>query len=206
MSQDDDLLVLNQFTREIWGNPGAVLKQHPGGFQFIDLGPYFDAFQSLFAGVALHDKLLVRDEYRIALQALEEDTYKRGAYVIGPPGIRMTLFLVYFLVMRLGQKQPVALQFLDCSHFYALFKDNAKFHQLNHLTPLLRCPFVWALCDSNESVKSPSPIFLNKRDHIQVIQTTSPEPSRWKEWSKQRGLGPTLWTFFLTRRLCTLRK
>jgi len=87
MSQDVYLPVLNRFAREVWDNPGAVLKQHPGGFQFIDLGPYFDAFQSFFAGVVLNDKLLVKDEYRLALQALEEDIYKRGAYVVGQSGI-----------------------------------------------------------------------------------------------------------------------
>ncbi|KAI9568825.1 hypothetical protein HD554DRAFT_2171964 [Boletus coccyginus] len=195
MSQDPYLPVLNQFACKVWGNPGAVLKQHPGGFQFIDLGPYFDAFRSLFAGVALPDKLLVRDEYRIALQALEEDRYKQGAYVVGQPGIGKTLFLVYVLVVRLGQKQSVALQFIDGFSFYALFKDNVEFHPLNHLAPLFRCPFVWALCDSNDSVKSPSPIFLGKVN-IRVIQTTSPKSSRWKEWSKQAGAWPYVMDIF----------
>jgi len=87
MSQDPYLPVLNQFARGVWGNPGAVLKQHPGGFQFIDLGPYFKAFQSFFAGVRLKDKLLVRNEYRIALQGLEEYIFEGGAFVVGQPGI-----------------------------------------------------------------------------------------------------------------------
>ncbi|KAI9572491.1 hypothetical protein HD554DRAFT_2168146 [Boletus coccyginus] len=202
-SQDRYRPVLNQFSDDVWGNPGAVLKQHPGGFQFIDLGPYFDAFQSLFGGVALHRKLLVRDEYRIALQALDEDTYEGGAYVVGQPGIGAsltlsgkTLFLVYFLVIRLGQRQAVALQFLNGRDFYALFKNDVEFHQLDDPEPLFESPSVWALCDSNQSVTTPSEIFLNKRGHIRVIQTTSPEPSRWKEWSKQAGASPYVMDVF----------
>ncbi|KAI9572496.1 hypothetical protein HD554DRAFT_1546856 [Boletus coccyginus] len=189
-SQDRYRPLLTRFAREVWGNPGAVLQQHLGGFQFIDLGAYFDAFQSFFAGVQLRDKLLVREEYRIALKALEEDTYKGGAYVVGQPGIGKTLFLVYFLVMRLGQKQPVALQFLNGRDFYALFKDNVEFHQLDDQDPLFEYPFLWALCDSNKSVTTPSEIFLNKRNHVRVILTTSPKPSRWKEWGKQAGASP----------------
>jgi len=106
-----------------------------------------------------------------------------------------TLFLVYFLVMRLGQKQPVALQFIDGSYFYAIFKDNVEFHPLDEPAPLLRCPFVWALCDSNQSVERPSPIFLGKQN-IRVIQTTSPKSSRWKEWSKQVGAWPYVMDIF----------
>jgi len=87
MSQNPYLHVLNQFAGEVWGNPGAVLKQHPGGFWFIDLGQYFAAFRSFFAGALVHDKLLVMEEYRIASQALEEDIYKQGTFVVGQPGI-----------------------------------------------------------------------------------------------------------------------
>ncbi|KAI9568898.1 hypothetical protein HD554DRAFT_2190998 [Boletus coccyginus] len=97
--------------------------------------------------------------------------------------------------MRLGQKQPVALQFVDGCKFYALFKDNVEFHQLDNPVLLLRCPFVWALCDSNQSVTHPSSIFLGKRN-IRVIQTTSPNPSRWKEWSKQAGAWPYVMDIF----------
>jgi len=50
----------------VWGNSKDVLKQHPGGLEFIDLGEYFPTFHYLFAGKVVHDKLLVRNEYRIA--------------------------------------------------------------------------------------------------------------------------------------------
>ena len=75
----------------VWGNPQTVLKHHPGGFQFIDLGQFFDAFHSFFAGMVIHDKLLVRDEYVVAKQNLETATYRRGAYVTGQTGIGQSL-------------------------------------------------------------------------------------------------------------------
>lgn len=86
-SRDLDLDTLKNFARMVWGNSQAVLKQHPEGFEFIDLGAYFPAFRSFFAGILVHDKLLVRNEYRMALEALEANRYKAGAYVTGQPGI-----------------------------------------------------------------------------------------------------------------------
>jgi hypothetical protein len=88
-SQDKDKLLhdLNQFASTVWGNPHAVLKYHPGGFEFIDLGGSLDAFQALFGNMLIHDKLLVRHEYRVAYHALQTDVYRGGAYVSGQPGI-----------------------------------------------------------------------------------------------------------------------
>jgi hypothetical protein len=86
-TQDEYLPALNQFAGMIWGNSQTVLKQHPDGFQFIDLGGFFDAFHSFFAGIVTHDKLFVRNEYLVAKQELETATYQRGAYVTGQPGI-----------------------------------------------------------------------------------------------------------------------
>jgi len=86
-SRDPDLDALKDFAHTVWGNSQAVLRRHPEGFEFVDLGAYFPAFQSFFAGILVHDKLLVRNEYRMALKALEADRYKAGAYVTGQPGI-----------------------------------------------------------------------------------------------------------------------
>jgi len=86
-SRDPDLDALKDFARIVWGNSEAVLKQHPEGFEFIDLGAYFPAFQSFFAGILVCDKLLVRNEYRMASEALEANRYKTGAFVTGQPGI-----------------------------------------------------------------------------------------------------------------------
>jgi hypothetical protein len=78
---------LNQFASMVWGHSHTVLKHHPGGFEFIDFGGSLDAFQDLFGNISVHDKLLVRHEYRVTYQALQTDVYRRGAYVSGQPGI-----------------------------------------------------------------------------------------------------------------------
>ena len=46
-SQDDYHHDLNQFACMIWGDSQAVIKQHPQGFQLIDLCGYLDAIQSI---------------------------------------------------------------------------------------------------------------------------------------------------------------
>lgn len=78
---------LNRFAGMVWGNSQAVLKQHPEGFEFIDLSGYFKAFRAFFAGMVTHNKLLVTHEYRVALQELQGDVYQSGACVLGQPGI-----------------------------------------------------------------------------------------------------------------------
>jgi len=79
---------LNRFASAVWGNAGAVLKRSGSrDTEFIDLEGYFHTFRPLFIGALKYDKILVRDEYRTALLALETDRYYLGAYVTGQPGI-----------------------------------------------------------------------------------------------------------------------
>lgn len=54
-----------------------------GVIKLINLGEYFPAFRALFIGIGKHPEILVRDEYRTALDALQGDEYYRGAYVMG---------------------------------------------------------------------------------------------------------------------------
>jgi len=100
-----------------------------------------------------------------------------------------TLFLVYILVLRLGQRKPVAVQFLDGNSFYALFNDTVSFHRFDDPALLKEGPSVWALCDSNQYITIPGSIFAGCQG-VRIIQTTSPKASRWKEWSKQVGAEP----------------
>jgi len=100
-----------------------------------------------------------------------------------------TLFIVYLLVLRLGQRKPVAVQSLDGEPFYAFFKDTVSFHGFNDATPLKEGPSIWALCDSNKDVESPAGLFKG-RQGVRIIQITAPKASRWKEWSKQVGAKP----------------
>ena len=80
---------LQEFTNAVWGRSDHVLFTDPDlNAEYINLGRYFRAFQRLFpTAVIYHDKILVRQEYRDALQALKGPRYHRGAYVTGQPGI-----------------------------------------------------------------------------------------------------------------------
>lgn len=85
--------VFDQFIRSVWGKPQALLQRlsstdpESSDVWFIDLGPYFGAFKVLSAGILRHQRILVRDEYHMALKELQTATYQNGAYVVGHPGI-----------------------------------------------------------------------------------------------------------------------
>jgi hypothetical protein len=93
-------------------------------------------------------------------------------------------FLIYLLLMCLGQKQAVAVEFFDGRELYVLFTDTVTVHSHNDIVWLIQCPTVWVLSDSNDKRKSPSGIFRGRMGHIRIIQTTSPRPERWREWSE----------------------
>lgn len=88
--------------------------------------------------------------------------------------------------MRLGQRQAVVVEFFDGRELYALFTDTITVHSHGDIVRLSQCPTVWALSDSNDKRETSSGIFRG-RDHIRIIQTTSPGSERWKEWRKQTG-------------------
>ncbi|KAF8125005.1 hypothetical protein EV363DRAFT_1353394, partial [Boletus edulis] len=174
---------------QLGGNPQAVLKYDPSGFECIDVEEYQLGLQTLF-GSSTISKVLVRDEYRTALQELQTDTYVRGAYVTGQPGIGKTLFLVYLLVELLGHRRKVVVH--DTSgQFYAIFTDNTvNFHLLTDQTPLDPDDsepdrHIWALSDSGTEVRSPPIGFWSLKDrHIRTIQATSLRKDHWHKWSK----------------------
>ena len=96
-----------------------------------------------------------------------------------------TLFLIYVLVMHLGQKRAVALQLPNGQPYYALFHASVSIHSLNNPNPLDKFPHLWVLTDSNKQVKCPSGIFLGTPEEIRVIHTAPPQEIWWKGWSKQ---------------------
>lgn len=81
---------LNVFASTVWGNAEAVLKQgNPIGVDYVDITQYMDAFEFLLGpAIPYYRKILIREEYRIALHALETKlAYRQAAYVTGQPGI-----------------------------------------------------------------------------------------------------------------------
>lgn len=104
---------------------------------------------------------------------------------------------MYALVQFLGKKQPVALHHLGSLPYYFIFKENVACYSLGDDNPLFQYSPMWALSDSNADVKIPPPVFRSNAKRIRVIQTTSPNASRYKEWSKQYGAScyiMDLWT------------
>ncbi|KAG9312715.1 hypothetical protein JVU11DRAFT_7142 [Chiua virens] len=190
MATDTDESRLSNFASKAWGSPCAFIKElddSQAKFDYIDLGGYFTTFRKFFVGALSVDKILIRQEYRDAFEELEKEAYYNGVCVTGQPGIGKTLFNIYILVKRLGEKKAVAMQFMNGQPMYALFQDTARFYSLDNILPLYEPPFVWVLCDSNDKVESPSGVFRGEQDRIRIIQTTSPKVSRWKEWTKQHG-------------------
>ncbi|KAF9242008.1 hypothetical protein BU15DRAFT_44449 [Melanogaster broomeanus] len=126
--------------------------------------------------------MIVREEYTLAMKALEGEQYQRGAVVIGQPGIGKTFFLIYALVERLRKELPTAFQFDP--DVYLLFTENGvTSHPTNDDEPLALWDEIWALSDSNDMTINPAGAFRSL--NIRVIQATSPDAKRWKEWRKQ---------------------
>ena len=98
-----------------------------------------------------------------------------------------TLFNVFLLVHLLGQKSAVAVQLPEKAPRYAFFTDKGVTIQSERESgPMARYPGnIWALCDSNEVVTTPSRVFSGIGPRMRVIQTTSPKASRWKQWAKE---------------------
>jgi hypothetical protein len=71
-----------------------------------------------------------------------------------------SLFLVYILVARLGDKQTVAVQLTSGAPYYALFVgDEVTFPAIDDMGPLYEHQPVWGLSDSNAHVTRPPPSF-----------------------------------------------
>ncbi|KAG9310264.1 hypothetical protein JVU11DRAFT_9382 [Chiua virens] len=194
LTVEEELLLFNEFASKAWGNTNAFIKSFkdsedgPEKFKFIDLGRYSNAFRNFFAGPLKCDKILITQEYEDTYIELKKEAYRYGAIVTGQPGIGKTIFDIYILVRRLGAKQAVVLQFPNGHPCYALFHYEVTYHNITTQNPLANAPtFLWALCDSNHNVQQPAGIFYGKWDKIRIIQTTSPQESRWKAWKKQQG-------------------
>ena len=96
------------------------------------------------------------------------------------PYLGKTTFLYYVLLLCLKLKLPTAVQ-LGTQEYFIFDESGTIVCPINVCDPRLKkC---WALTDSNVHVTQPCEIFMSTASLI--VQTTSPKPERWKEWTKQ---------------------
>ncbi|KAH9000063.1 hypothetical protein EDB92DRAFT_1789962, partial [Lactarius akahatsu] len=131
--------------------------------------------------------LLVRPEYDVAFDVLEEDhrTVEEcgGVVVTGQPGIGKTCFLYYLLFRRLSERRPVALEQPD---FFILFHEGGIYRYPLRADTRYLPEGTWVLSDSNDEAPQPCSTFKNaaKLRTVWLIQTASPLKKRWEDWVK----------------------
>lgn len=93
-----------------------------------------------------------------------------------------TMFLRFALAKALGIKQTVA--FCLGSKTFELFAEDGV-HTLEYSRDNIPANTL-ALCDSNTALTSPPVEFVDSSVGAYVIQATSPETTRWRDWTKYK--------------------
>jgi hypothetical protein len=164
----------------------------------IDLGPGFERF---FDG---YDTILLRREYPDVLSHIQkiQEGKMGGAVVTGQPGIGQlsrsllnnsdnsnigkSIFLYYALIERVLNGEPTLFQLGPKSAFMLLGQTNVRIFREDDDIDTQEYPGAWALVDSNAAIKAPRGELAMANSRIFLVQATSPQPSRWSEWAKQR--------------------
>ncbi|KAH9077651.1 hypothetical protein EDB83DRAFT_2345111 [Lactarius deliciosus] len=133
--------------------------------------------------------LLVRKEYKVAYPALR--SYKTnlrsgGVVVTGQPGIGKTCFLYYLLFCLLSARDTVAFQ---VNENFILFQDSGvEIFETTSIYAQCIPNGTWVLTDSCDGFERPCPAFnaASKGKNAWIVQATSPHPSSWAKWHKER--------------------
>ncbi|KAF8434075.1 hypothetical protein L210DRAFT_3553990 [Boletus edulis BED1] len=155
---------------------------------------------------AVHEGyILVAEEYRNAMSEFRNNIqhYKKGACIFGQHGIGKSTFLVYAIIERLRERQPVAVQVPLSGQKgpYILFtRSGTTIH--NHDDPTLHNygSDLWAFSDIDEYSPQPTKAFRvapGSDEHIRVFRTSSSANKHWG-WSVTSGLCAyimDLWSF-----------
>ncbi|KIM48621.1 hypothetical protein M413DRAFT_20980 [Hebeloma cylindrosporum] len=131
--------------------------------------------------------LLFLEEYDTAYTMLTswEKPLTTDAVVTGYPGIGKTYLLLFVLLKRLSSGLPTAVQ--STKDDFILFTESGPevYDPGDSLVDL--SSGTWALADSNTSgAIKPCFNFQTSLSEVFVVQTTSPQPHRYKQWTKQR--------------------
>ncbi|KAI0762234.1 hypothetical protein C8Q74DRAFT_1288967 [Fomes fomentarius] len=147
----------------------------------LDIRPLMEVIGGL--SITSHEHptttIVIRDDYATLLKALEGS--KHSFVVTGQSGIGKSIFLIYLLIYRLERCLPTAID-LTGYNFILFSAGGVTVHNPKRDSWCLT-EDCWALSDSNACVSQPCQAFRSSR--ARVIQTTPPQPHRWKEWRKQ---------------------
>ncbi|KAJ8517233.1 hypothetical protein ONZ45_g5568 [Pleurotus djamor] len=140
----------------------------------------------------IESKILIRQEYVDTLAYLRNKSARSskasGCVILGQPGIGKAFFLIYVLIDRLYNKEPVALQM--SAHYYLLFDDRqVTAHLSDNSSPLWKRRNVWKhpiwmLSNASEHVRGPCDAFRYYTGYI--VQASPPSHAHWKGWLKER--------------------
>ena len=164
----------------VWEEPPTVEYK----FQYIELGPSLGGF------FPNQNSILIREDYWELLHHItryqQSVQGNKGAMILtGHPGIGKSLFLYFTLVYRVLHGLPTAFEFKVGKIYY--FGEKLKLYDTYDMIDPEGYPGAWALSDSNQVLHQPSGEFTTPLSRFFTLQATSPQPIRWKTWSKYRG-------------------
>ncbi|KAI0751238.1 hypothetical protein C8Q80DRAFT_1268508 [Daedaleopsis nitida] len=140
----------------------------------------FASVSSLDDNPALTDFIVVRDDYKFLLKAMEGRT---GSMILtGQPGIGKTTFLLYVLLYRLERMLPTIVQFTG-SCIVVFDKEGATVHA-THAGSYVS-DGCWALVDSNNDTLTPCSAVATS--HSRIFLASSPKSSSWHKYKVERS-------------------
>jgi hypothetical protein len=95
-----------------------------------------------------------------------------------------TLFLSYLLIEGILDGHPTAYQWEQSRLFLFLGPTDVQVIRHDQRLDTQAYTRAMALVDSNSSLVQPRPDFTSPFSRFYLVQTTSPQPRRWKEWKK----------------------
>jgi hypothetical protein len=160
-------------------------------------------------------KILVRNEYLEMLKLITDlfdcPFRSKGIVVTGQPGIGKypiwvdieqyidtvftvgkTVFLHYVLIDRILNGLVTAYQIDSKRAFLFLGPNHVRKISADEILDPEVYDRAWALVDSNANLDSPREEFVNMFSKFFVVNTSSPQPQRWKSWKKYQSASLTV--------------
>ena len=97
------------------------------------------------------------------------------------------MFLLYLLVERILEGAPTIFQLQAEQTFVFTGPESFRVYNAAEVLPDTQYAGAWYLMDSNVSLQQPRAEFHHPSMRVFILQSTSPQPRWWKEWSKYLG-------------------